>query len=342
VVFTRQYPSPPPSEPHKYDDYWGFTTPRVLSIDPAPAQPAQPSQQNWARWFTTTDWFHGDIVFQEPLLGSNLTITKFLVDPPQLRLRHANYFTITLTNIGPVTASRWFYNELYIRAISDSAPTGPYDHVWGLIKFQGDALFRKPEDNDYQIHSLGPSESITMYTVITVTGIMTGNTSYKAYAQTDTAYQGDVYHYYWFGANAEGNGIPPYPEEKNVATLLNTLYISATYLLEAPEIVTQTASPGFSTIHSVPVNNVGNMSDTYTITRVYHGWITSVPSPFGPVNNAAVKNLPVTVAIPAGTPLGAMDTATVTITSRGDPSQIETVIVKTIAGRIYLPIVMKK
>jgi hypothetical protein len=92
----------------------------------------------------------------------------------------------------------------------------------------------------------------------------------------------------------------------------------------------------------VPVTNIGNVRDTYTVTVNSGTWIASAQQYFGPLDNMQMSNLPVRVMIPSGAPSGAVDTATVTVQSMGDPSRTATVIVKTIAERHYLPLVIKK
>jgi len=336
LIYTRHFSAGAPG------DYWGYTCAQLLSVDPGPTE--QSVEEGWVRWISDTSLLTGTVVLREPLLGSNLTITQFLADPPSLELGQATRFTVTVENRGAVTASRWFYTELYIRPETDPPPYGPYDHVWGLITYQGDALFRTPDTHNWKIENIGPGDSITLMTVITVTGFMTGGSSYKAYAQVDTAYLGDVYHYYWFGANSEGYGIPPYPEEHdNITTLGTTFYIKRVYGLGAPSLISRAAPPGRQLVYRIPVSNTGNVSDTWSITSTAAAWPTSFSPVWGPVQNGVVSNVPITVTVPLAAPDHSTDVITLTIRSTGDPGKFAQVTVRTICEwyRLYLPIVFR-
>ncbi len=343
VVYTRQFPVDAPT------DQWGyvpFYAPLELqSIEPAPTE--RSDEEGWARWITTTNYFTSVVTLKEPLFGSDITITQIEMNPDQFVLGNSNHFTVTLKNIGTMTASRWFYNELYVRPENDPPPSGASDHEWGLITYQGDALLRKPDtEGDYKIEYLAPGSEIKLFTVITVTNMMAGGISYTVYAQADTAYS-DPLRWAWFGTNPEGYGAAPYTQEQNVAKYGPFVFNPKVYGVQVPESVNGKARPGTKAIYRVPITNMGNVSDTYSI-ALSDGtlkWAKTAPSSIGPVLNVQTAYLPITVTVPStATEDIDFDVFTVTVTSNHDPAKTAQGTITTLAApyRLYLPIVLKK
>jgi hypothetical protein len=338
LVYTRQFPAGAPP------DQWGYEplyTPLELqSFEPVPTE--RSDAEGWVRWVATTNYFTSAVTLEEPLFGSDLTITQLLMDPPNFVLGNSNRFTVTIKNIGTMTASRWFYNELYVRPQSDPPPYGAYDHEWGLIIYQGDALLRKPgTQGDYKIEYLAPGSEINLFTVITVTSMMTGGVSYRVYAQADTAYS-DPLRWAWFGTNPEGYGTVPYTQEQNVAAYGPFVFNPEIYGVQVPESVTGKAPSGKKAVYRVPVSNIGNMADTYTVTFVGGTYSKTAPSSIGPVLNAQTAYLPITVTVP-GTATEDVDFDVFTVTVASSHAMAQGTIT-TFAGhyRLYLPVVLKK
>jgi hypothetical protein len=348
LIYARQFPPDPGRPGHVIEDQWGYvpTYLELQSIEPTATE--RSDVESWARWVTTTNYFTSVVTLEEPLFGSDITVTQVEMDPNQFVLGNSNRFTVTIKNIGTMTASRWFYNELYVRPENDPPPQNAYDHEWGLITYQGDALLRKPgTEGDYKIEYLAPGSEIKLFTVITVTSMMTGGQSYRVYAQADTAYLGDPLRFAWFGTNPEGYGTAPYTQEQNLATYGPFVFNPEIYGVQVPSSVNGKAPSGHEATYWVPVNNIGNMLDTYTVTLAGGHWPITIPQSVGPVLNAQTTYLPITVKVPSGTPEYASDVVTITLTSNGAPASNPVIAqgtIKTTAGyyRLYLPIIRKK
>jgi hypothetical protein len=341
LVYTRQFPAGSPPDQWGYEPF--YTPLKLQSIEPAPTE--RSDEQGWVRWVATTNYFTSAVTLEEPLFGSDLTVTQLSMDPPGFELGRSNRFTATIKNVGTMTASRWFYNELYIRPDTDPPPSNAYDHEWGLIIYQGDALLRKPGTaGDYKIEYLPPGAEIELFTVITVTNMMTGGVSYKVYAQTDTAYS-DPLRWAWFGTNPEGDGAAPYPQEQNVATYGPFVFNPKIYGVQVPESLTGKAPKGKQVVYRVPISNIGNVSDTYAVTLAGGNWSKITLSSIGPVLNAQTAYLPITVTVPStATEEKDSDMFTFMVTSGHDPAKTAQGTITTFAGRyrLYLPIVLKK
>ena len=336
VIYTRQFPAGAPP------DQWGYvpTYLELQSIEPAPTE--RSDAEGWARWVTTTNYFTSAVTVREPLLGSDLAVTQLVMDPPDFELGHSNRFTITISNIGEMTASRWFYNELYIRPEADEPPQNASDHRWGLITYLGDALLRKPgSEGDYKIEYLAPGSDITLFTVITVTSMMTGGISYTVYAQADTAYS-DPLRWAWFGSNPEGYGTAPYTQEQNVAKYGPWVFNPKIYGVQVPQSANGKAPPGRQAKYWVPVNNIGNVSDTYSIALTGGTWLKTAPPSIGPVLNAQTAYLPITVTVPITAREDIdFDVFTVTVASSHATAQ-GTITTRAGYYHLYLPIILKK
>jgi hypothetical protein len=175
---------------------------RCQTIPPA----NQSSEGNWVRWIKNTNSFTGSVVLHEPLFGSDLTITQFLMSPQTPQFGQRAYFTAVIQNIGVITAWRFYAVELYLKRDYDPAPQNASDHAGGWNTYGFDAMF-----SGWEQPPLGPGQIHTVTTAITIP--LPG--TFKAYAQVDTAYT-DPNLYAWYGRNPEGYGTPPFTEEQNV------------------------------------------------------------------------------------------------------------------------------
>jgi hypothetical protein len=183
--------------------------------------PDDSSEGEWVRWVTTTKSFTGTVVLHEPLFGSDLTITQFLMSPPAPRFGDRAYFTAVIQNIGVITAWRFYAVELYLKPAYEPPPQNAFDHTGGWDTYGKEALF-----SGWEQPPLGPGQIHTVVAAITIP--LPG--TFKAYAQVDTAYN-DPTLYAWYGRNPEGYGVPPFTEEKNVvASQPFTIKGSVTYL----------------------------------------------------------------------------------------------------------------
>jgi hypothetical protein len=211
-----------------------------------------------------------------------------------------------------------------------------------LITYQGDALLRKPgTEGDYKIDYLAPGAEIKLFTVITVTSMMTGGLSYKVYAQADTAYLGDPLRFAWFGTNPEGYGTAPYTQEQNVAMFGPFVFNPEVYGVQV-QSASGKAPPGKKAVYRVPITNIGNVLDTYSIALTGGTWLKTAPLSIGPVLNVQTAYLPITVTVPSTAREDRdFDVFTITVTSNHATAQGT---ITTIAGRyhLYLPIVLKK
>lgn len=359
VIYTRYLPAGAPPE-----DYWGkYHAPiNVVARDPQPFQ----QTQDLVRWVSSTNYFVGQVALSDTIFGSDLTVTQFSVSPLTAQLHSHVYTTVTVQNVGPITAWRWFRTEFYLKPESDLPPTDPTDHSWGQVEFLGSAIYRLPgTEFSWKIDQLGPSQSITLVTVITVER-STGSGRLKAYAQADTAEVEETYQYAWFGSNPEGycyrsqgcDADTRPPQEYNVVTLRDQsgktliIYIPETYLLNvSPISMSRKAPAGRAATFYPQVINDGNVTDTYTVTVAsQRPWAASWPATVGPVRyynpyskTMNIRAFPVAVTVPFGTQDGIYNWLTVTLQSRGDPTQRKDVRLQAIAGyyQIYMPIVKK-
>ncbi len=199
IVYNRQFPG-------GRLDYWGYTYPILRGYSPPPTD--QSSQQRWMRWVAKAYAVSGTVVISEPLFGSDLTITQFLMSPPAPKFGTTAHFTAVIKNVGVMTAARWYAAELYLKPVSAPPPLNAFDHTGGWDTYGPSALF-----SGWEQPTLGPGHSITATASIRIS--LPGN--FRAYAQVDTAYN-DPGHYSWWGSNPEGYGTPPYLEEKNVVS----------------------------------------------------------------------------------------------------------------------------
>jgi len=202
LIYTRQKP------PEGYPDYWGVppTFPILRNVSPSPND--RSDEEGRVRWAGTAYGITGTVIISEPLFGSDLTITQFLMSPATPKFGERAFFTATIQNIGVMTAGRWYITELYVKPASAPPPQNAEDHEGGWKVYGLDALFG---GQNFKQPPLGPGQIHIVTTTIKIP--LPG--TFKAYAQVDTSYS-DENLYAWWGSNPEGYGTPPYPEERNV------------------------------------------------------------------------------------------------------------------------------
>jgi hypothetical protein len=139
-------------------------------------------------------------------------------------------------------------------------------------------------------------------------------------------------------------------EDVGVAVPLITIVRAPVFgVTVAPTTSIGLGLPGATVVHTLTVTNVGEMTDTFTITVSGHTFTTTVPATLGPLAPNAPALLPITVTVPLTATGGITDTATVTLTSRGNPAQSASATLRTAviaipptgSSRVYLPIIMR-
>jgi hypothetical protein len=344
VTFTVDYTRPLWGE---RNDYWGYTF-----MAPGQATPVTTTGgEGWAQWvkpvadYTDTNYYYytSSVALREPLFGSHLTVTQLYISTLTPTIDGPTYFTAVLENRGVMTAFRWFPVELYVRPAYWPPPASIKDHIGGVGTY-GNFAFLKPfgsppDSSVWKIDQLGPGMSMTLQTAIT---FMTELGALRIYAQPDVWFDGDPGHYAEnFGCNPDGYGDTP---ENNVLPQPQPITVPVAYRVSvSPPAITKAVPPGQTGMFLPQIRNVGNMTDTYTITVVSaQGWPVS-PPPSPQILPGASQPLTVQVTVPAGTPEETVDQTTVTIQSKGDPVRIRSVLLTTIARkmRIYLPLVRR-
>jgi carboxypeptidase T len=87
---------------------------------------------------------------------------------------------------------------------------------------------------------------------------------------------------------------------------------------EEDELTKTTA--GNQVNYSLPVTNVGSMTDTYTVTVGASVWPVTAPAQVGPLAPFASAPLTVTVSVPLTATAGISDSVTITVTSEATPT----------------------
>ena len=98
---------------------------------------------------------------------------------------------------------------------------------------------------------------------------------------------------------------------------------------------------GQTVSYTLTVDNSGHLADTYTVT-ITSTWPTAFPSPIGPLAPGETGSLPVAVQIPLGAANDAFDSATVKLTSQGDPmktASVELTTTNAMWQRQFLPVI---
>ena len=117
------------------------------------------------------------------------------------------------------------------------------------------------------------------------------------------------------------------------ATLTTTASFHA--LRVTPAASVQSADPGAQVTYTLWVTNTGNVSDTFDMSVAGNAWTTIVATPVGPLAAGVGVPQSVSVSVPMTALAGTTDTAKITLTSRGDPTQSSTSVLTTTANAVH-------
>ena len=118
-------------------------------------------------------------------------------------------------------------------------------------------------------------------------------------------------------------GDPTKAATSTLTTNANTVY-GVALTVQPPGAALQ-GIPGETVTYTLRVTNNGNAADTFNLAPSGNVWTTTVPSPVGPLAMGATQDIDVVVTIPLTALPGDDDTATVTATSQGNPSESDSV-----------------
>ncbi len=130
---------------------------------------------------------------------------------------------------------------------------------------------------------------------------------------------------------------------QTVTSSLETTVVSHTYgLAVLPTQATRWGDPGMPVTYTLRVTNTGNTTDTYDVV-ITSTWGAEITTPIGPLTSGGRIFFTVVINIPRDAIDGSGNTATVAVTSRGDPLLTKKVILTTTARayRQFLPIMIK-
>ncbi len=114
-----------------------------------------------------------------------------------------------------------------------------------------------------------------------------------------------------------------------------------------PTVATVSGTVGSTAVYTFSVINSGTYTDTFDVVVAGNAWTATVSSNVvGPLAAGESATFGVQVTIPAAAQVGASDTLTVTVTSRGDNTKSATALLTTTAAgaagyTVYLPLVMR-
>jgi uncharacterized membrane protein len=132
------------------------------------------------------------------------------------------------------------------------------------------------------------------------------------------------------------------PSKSQSVTLTTTT--NAVYDVQAsPANLSREGPIGTTVVFNIDLDNLGNASDTFTVTVSGGAWTVSAPAVVGPVTVGGSTLVVVVVTIPDSVSAGDTNTATLTFTSQGDPTVQSQVQITTVATRrgVYLPFIHK-
>jgi uncharacterized membrane protein len=94
--------------------------------------------------------------------------------------------------------------------------------------------------------------------------------------------------------------------------------------------------------YNIRVTNMGTTADTYDVAVNGNSWTTDAPNTVGPLAPGAGQDIQVAVDIPTAAAPGAVDLATVSVTSQGDTAVSADATLATVSViQTLLPIVLK-
>ena len=141
------------------------------------------------------------------------------------------------------------------------------------------------------------------------------------------------------------------PAVKHDSVLTSTAIITSYSIRITPPTVTRSGEPGATVTHTLTVQNLGTVQDTFAANLGAHAWNTVTSTDIiGPLAANATDTLKISVSIPAmpfqhpyGTATrGLSDTVIITLTSRGNVHVLasSTLTTRAIQPRVYLPLIL--
>jgi uncharacterized membrane protein len=131
---------------------------------------------------------------------------------------------------------------------------------------------------------------------------------------------------------------------KSAVSTLTTVAAPVAGLMLTAEQAAITASIGTTATYRLWVFNIGNATDTFSVTVSGANWTTTaMPTTIGPLAAGNGGSAIVTVNIPSSAVNGTVDTAMITVTSQSNPAKSLSLTLETTAKgyRIFLPIAFK-
>jgi carboxypeptidase T len=127
-----------------------------------------------------------------------------------------------------------------------------------------------------------------------------------------------------------------------VSALLTTTANTVYGLEVTADVEVQDGFPGMPVTYTLHITNTGNTTDTFDVVPV-STWDVSVVPTIGPLAGGESISFTVVVILPALPPSGTSDTATVTVTSQGDPDLWQVAVLTTTArwNGVWIPNVVK-
>jgi predicted secreted protein len=126
-------------------------------------------------------------------------------------------------------------------------------------------------------------------------------------------------------------GNPSRSSTSVLTTTANTVY---GVVLE-PSAKTRSGDPDTQVAFTLRVTNTGNITDTFDVLVAGNAWTTIAATRVGPLAAGVGVPLSVSVSVPVTALAGAKDTADITLTSQGNPSQSSTSVLTTTVNTVH-------